>query len=97
MSAPFLSGVLQRILLLSYCCLVSGHPNVRAFISHGGLMGTQEAVHAGVPIIGIPLFADQEYNIMNYISRGIAVMVPYESVTKESLSKALDTVLQDPR
>lgn len=97
MSTPFTSGVLHRILLISYCFLVSGHPNVRAFISHGGLMGTQEAVHTGMPIVGIPFFADQEYNILNLASRGIAVMVPYDSITKESLSRALDTVLHDPR
>jgi UDP:flavonoid glycosyltransferase YjiC (YdhE family) len=97
MSTPFMSGVLHKILFLSYCFLLSGHPNVRAFISHGGLMGTQEAVHSGVPIVGIPLFADQVYNIMNLVSKGTAVMVPYDSITKESLSRALDAVLHDPR
>lgn len=75
---------------------ILSHPNVRVFITHGGLMGIQEAVHAGVPIVGIPLFADQEYNIMNCVLKGTAVLVPYDSVTKETLSSALDTVLHDP-
>jgi glucuronosyltransferase len=60
-------------------------------------MGTQEAVHTGVPIVGIPLFADQEYNIKKLVSKGTAVMVPYDSISKESLSRALDAVLHDPR
>jgi glucuronosyltransferase len=76
---------------------VTGHPNVRVIITHGGLMGTQEAVHTGVPMVGIPLFADQEQNIRNYVSKGIAVIVLYDHVTKESISNALQTVLQDPR
>ena len=97
MSTPFMSRVVHSILLVSYGFPVPGHPNVGAFISHGGLMGTQEAVHAGVPIVRIPLFADQEYNNMNCVLKGAAVMVPYDSITKESLSRALDAVLHDPR
>ncbi|XP_026669813.1 UDP-glucuronosyltransferase 2B15-like, partial [Ceratina calcarata] len=43
------------------------HPNLKAFITHGGLMGTQEAIHYGVPLLGIPLFADQFTNIETYV------------------------------
>jgi glucuronosyltransferase len=60
-------------------------------------MGTQEAVHAGVPMVGIPFFADQEFNIMNYVSKGTAVMVHYNYITKESISSALKRVLHVPR
>ncbi|EGD73904.1 hypothetical protein PTSG_05600 [Salpingoeca rosetta] len=38
---------------------VLGHPNVRAFVAHGGANGILEAAYHGVPLIGFPLFADQ--------------------------------------
>ncbi|KAJ4448758.1 hypothetical protein ANN_00149 [Periplaneta americana] len=72
------------------------HPNVRAFITHGGQFGTQEGVHAGVPMIGIPLGFDQVLNIMNYVTKGVAVELDYESISEETVSNALSKVLYDP-
>ncbi|XP_069670460.1 UDP-glycosyltransferase UGT5-like [Periplaneta americana] len=72
------------------------HPNVRVFITHGGLLGTQEAIYAGVPMVGIPVILDQPLNIMNYVSKGVAVHLDYDSITTENVLKALNKVLHDP-
>jgi glucuronosyltransferase len=76
---------------------VSGHPNVRLFITHGGLMGTMEAVYSGVPMVAIPLFGDQFFNVRNYEEGGIAVKLDYESITKENVLTAVREVLYNPR
>ncbi|XP_014485662.1 PREDICTED: UDP-glucuronosyltransferase 1-10-like [Dinoponera quadriceps] len=72
------------------------HPNIKVFITHGGLMGTQEAIACGVPMIGIPLFADQFANIDSYVAHNIAVRVNIKGITEEILDKALNAVLWDP-
>jgi len=41
--------------------LCMAHPNIRAFISNGGALSTQEVLYFGVPTIVIPLFADQDF------------------------------------
>ncbi|XP_024945555.1 UDP-glucuronosyltransferase 2C1 isoform X2 [Cephus cinctus] len=72
------------------------HKNIRAFITHGGLMGTQEAIHCGVPMIGVPLFADQFVNIHNYVEKKIALFLDYKAITEEKLDAAIDAILNDP-
>lgn len=38
---------------------ILAHKNVVLFVSHGGVFGKQEGVHRGVPMLFIPLYADQ--------------------------------------
>ncbi|KAL3289127.1 hypothetical protein HHI36_003566 [Cryptolaemus montrouzieri] len=76
---------------------VLAHPNVKLFISHGGLGGTTEAVYHGVPMLGIPFFADQKANILTTSEAGYTVPLNYDEMTQKSFDKALQEVLTDPK
>ncbi|KAK0175128.1 hypothetical protein PV327_008907 [Microctonus hyperodae] len=71
------------------------HKNIRAFITHGGLMGTQEAVGYGVPMIGIPLFYDQFMHIDGYVKRNIAIRLDHNNLTEFNLDMALRNILHN--
>ncbi|XP_034479892.1 UDP-glucuronosyltransferase 2C1 isoform X3 [Drosophila innubila] len=76
---------------------ILAHPNVKVFISHGGLFGTQEAVHFGVPVLGMPVYADQYLNIRKGTAAGFALGVDYRTVTEEELRYSLTELLENPK
>ncbi|XP_025201283.1 UDP-glucuronosyltransferase 2B20-like [Melanaphis sacchari] len=60
------------------------NPNVKLFISHGGISGVYETVDAGVPVLGLPLFGDQHRNIDNLVNVGMAISMDLMSITKDN-------------
>ncbi|XP_058461493.1 UDP-glucuronosyltransferase 2B16-like isoform X2 [Malaya genurostris] len=50
---------------------ILAHPKLQLFITHGGLLSIQEAVWHGVPILGIPIYADQFGNVNQMVDKGI--------------------------
>ncbi|XP_039324150.1 UDP-glucuronosyltransferase 2B7 [Saimiri boliviensis] len=73
-----------------------GHPKARAFITHGGANGIYEAIYHGIPMVGIPLFADQPDNIAHVVAKGAAVRVDFNTMSSTDLLNALKTVINDP-
>ena len=73
------------------------HPNVRLFITHGGLLSTQEAIQRGLPLIGIPIYGDQRDNTARIVSFGKGIRLDYENITMESVTWALKGVLNNQR
>ncbi|KAK7868265.1 hypothetical protein R5R35_000662 [Gryllus longicercus] len=72
------------------------HPNMRAFVTHGGLGGTHEAVHWGVPTVTIPFFSDQHQNGFLMQQHGAGRVLQFDDITEDSLRQALHAVLNDP-
>uniref|UniRef100_A0A1Y1N9C1 UDP-glucuronosyltransferase n=1 Tax=Photinus pyralis TaxID=7054 RepID=A0A1Y1N9C1_PHOPY len=74
---------------------VLAHPNIRLFISHGGLLSLTESVACGVPILGIPVHADQGYNSALSEAAGFGISLPYQSLTAEKFKGAVHQLLQN--
>ncbi|XP_053608209.1 UDP-glucosyltransferase 2-like [Plodia interpunctella] len=72
------------------------HDNVKAFISHAGILSTIEAIDAAIPVVAIPLFGDQYGNAAALENAGMATIVSYQDFKKEYLLDAINEVL-DPR
>ncbi|MGX1850069.1 glycosyltransferase [Streptomyces sp. NBC_01456] len=65
------------------------------FLTHAGFNGTREALSAGVPMVAVPLFAEQSHNAARLQELGVGLRLNAEDVTRETLSTALRTVLED--
>ena len=76
---------------------ILAHPNVKLFMTHGGLLGTTEALVEGVPVLGIPVFGDQRMNLNLATLRGYAKTIKFEELSEECLSKALNLILKDSK
>lgn len=73
-----------------------GHPKTKAFITHGGANGIYEAIHHGIPMIGIPLFGEQHDNIAHMVAKGAAVALNIRTLSKSDLLNALEAVIDNP-
>ncbi|XP_063068425.1 UDP-glucuronosyltransferase-like isoform X2 [Engraulis encrasicolus] len=72
-----------------------GHPKAKAFITHGGTHGIYEGICNGVPMVMLPLFGDQNDNVLRVASRGVGVVLSIFDVTSDALVEALDKVIND--
>jgi glucuronosyltransferase len=76
--------------------LFTAHPNVKLFISHGGLLGTTEAVYEGVPILSIPIFGDQMTNVKAVRDKGAAEIMYYTDLNEDEIFTKINSMLTDP-
>jgi glucuronosyltransferase len=76
---------------------ILGHPKIKMFITHGGLLSTEEAVYHGVPLIGFPMFGDQDWNIKQAENLGFALGIDISEMTEDMLLDSINRILHEPK
>merc|ERR1711936_30601 len=66
-----------------------GHPNLRVFVTHGGMGGVSEAVYHKTALVGIPFVNDQKSNLLRAEKHGYAKLLEWDDLTAENLLAAI--------
>jgi glucuronosyltransferase len=56
-----------------------------------------EAVTRGIPVVGIPLFHDQNLNMARAVSAGYGLKISFNNITTESLTWAIQEAIESPK
>ncbi|RLU27377.1 hypothetical protein DMN91_001181 [Ooceraea biroi] len=76
---------------------ILAHPKLRLFVYQGGLQSTEEAVYYAIPLLGIPMFADQFVQVNKMVSLGVARQLDYLNISEKSLNASIMDMLNDNR
>ncbi|WP_433596289.1 macrolide family glycosyltransferase [Lysinibacillus xylanilyticus] len=70
--------------------------HTKLFITHGGMNSTNEALYNGVPLILLPLSADQPIIAEQVTNIGAGIQLQMQTLTANQLNEAADQVLNNP-
>ncbi|KAF2898602.1 hypothetical protein ILUMI_07578 [Ignelater luminosus] len=73
------------------------HPNIKLFISQGGLQSTEEAIYHHIPIIGMPFLGDQNTNVQRIVDKGMGLSLNYNTLDKETFRKTILEIMNNPK
>jgi UDP:flavonoid glycosyltransferase YjiC (YdhE family) len=65
------------------------------FVSHCGINSVHESLHAGTPIVGIPMFADQRDMAIRVQDAGAGLFLNKTCFTSEDLKSAITKVMNN--
>ncbi|KAL7292126.1 hypothetical protein TKK_0014398 [Trichogramma kaykai] len=73
------------------------HKNLRAFVTHGGGLGSQEAIYHHAPMLCVPFFAEQRINCDILVAKGVAVKLDVRQAQHQDYHRALHEILSNHR
>ncbi|XP_037721682.1 UDP-glucosyltransferase 2 [Drosophila subpulchrella] len=75
---------------------ILAHPNVKLFITHGGLLSTIESIYFGKPVLGLPVFYDQHLNVQRAKQAGYGLSADIWSTNATELISLIQELLNKP-
>ncbi|CAH1101263.1 unnamed protein product [Psylliodes chrysocephalus] len=76
---------------------ILAHPNTKLFITQAGLLSLSETIYIGVPILAMPVVADQKSNAARAELLGIGKSLLFSNLNEESFSSVLNEILTNPK
>jgi hypothetical protein len=73
---------------------ILAHPNLIAFISHGGIASVHESIDREVPMVIIPISSDQPSNGEYMKEKRCALTLDWNELTEKSLTSAIREILK---
>ena len=74
---------------------VLSHSAVRVFVSHCGMNSINEALCYGKPILALPFFGDQFYNVARIVDLGVALKLNKENLKSSEVHQKVDSLLNN--
>ncbi|XP_069945344.1 UDP-glycosyltransferase UGT5-like isoform X2 [Cherax quadricarinatus] len=76
---------------------ILAHDNVKAFISHGGLLSLQESIYHVMPLLALPLFGDHPRNAMFIRNNDLGLTLEWTQLTEDMIVDALIDIIANPK
>ncbi|XP_036362980.1 UDP-glucuronosyltransferase 1A1-like isoform X3 [Octopus sinensis] len=74
-----------------------GHPKTKLFITHCGINGLFEALYHGVPILGLPVFADQFQNGLQMHVKEYGISMDIYNYNKDELVSNINELIENSK
>lgn len=87
----------DRVLVVPHVPAHLVNPLADIAITHGGAGTVQTAIHAGTPLVGVPMHLEQAGNIALVRRQGAGIMVPKPALSRRRLGGAVETLVNDRR
>ncbi|KAL3288261.1 hypothetical protein HHI36_002710 [Cryptolaemus montrouzieri] len=76
---------------------ILAHPNIKIFVTQGGIQSSEEAISNGVPMVVIPFLGDQPTNADALRRSGMAETISPKSITQDVLRNTILKVAEDEK
>ncbi|XP_017056581.2 UDP-glycosyltransferase UGT5 [Drosophila ficusphila] len=76
---------------------ILAHPKIKLFITHAGKGGVAEAQYHGVPMLALPVFADQPGNADKLVESGYGLQLALTSLEVDEFKAAIKEIIENPK
>lgn len=71
------------------------HPNLKVFVTHGGLLSAMEAIYHRTLLVGVPIANDQRPNILRMVENNIGVLLELNQLNSTMLVEGIRKTMTD--